>query len=206
MKTLLIPGFGTKIKYSSNSNFGFSAYDKELKAGHTIIFNWGINKEINRINLPKYLDLYRSEKKLASDSKTLKKLQKLIADTKPSTIICHSMGCYLFACYLQKYQHPEAIEEIIFLSSDCTSKDLEKVENTHPKIHNYFCPWDNALISSIIVNHQHLPNGLYSSKNHHIQNHFWPLWIPINLHDSNKKDKFLKKRITPKGVNENHNF
>ena len=207
MKSLLIHGYGTKINLTPSKKYsGFSAFQNEIDNNQACVFNWGIPtkfSKLDHINPFKHFQLYKSEKKLSKSSVVLTSLDKTISNTKPSTIICHSMGCYLFTQYLQNFQIPKSVTNIIFLSSDCNIKDIAQIKNPHPKIHNYFCPWDNALISSIIVNHQHLPIGLYPSKNNHIQNHFWPLWIPINLHDSNKKDIFFKKKITPGGVTRN---
>jgi hypothetical protein len=194
MKYLLIHGFGTKVNYDLGfykypPNEDFLAWKEEIKEGRAKIFSWGITQSKNWknvLNPLSYLELYKREKSLAKNKYMLLELNKVIKETNPEIIVCHSMGCYLLENYCGSYDLPKSLQKIVFSQGDIRKiSNLEKQLESNPalKLQNYYCSWDQALISSVAVNLSR-PAGLFGirikeSLKNQIQNIFWPLG---NLH------------------------
>ena len=209
MQYLLIHGFGTKINYDLGfyqyrPTEDFLAWEKDIEFGNAKIFSWGIRQDKNWkniANVAQYLDLYIREKSLAQNKYMLIELDKVIKETQPEIIVCHSMGAFLLENYCSSFELPEYAKKIVFSQADIRSiPNLEKqlVLNQSLKLHNYYCGWDPALISSLAVNLSR-PDGLYAIQikkelMSRIKNIFYPLGLSgTNLHiDAINSPKFKK--------------
>jgi hypothetical protein len=194
MKYLLIHGFGTKVNYDLGfykypPTEDFLAWKEDIGLGNAKIFSWGIRQEKNWRNvlspLP-YLELYKREKSLVKNKYLLLELHKAIEETNPEIIVCHSMGCFLLENYCGLHNLPKSVQKIVFSQGDIVRiPNLEKQLGQNPKLklENYYCGWDQALLTSVSVN-LYKPAGLFGIRinkelGNQIQNIFWPLG---NLH------------------------
>ena len=99
----------------------------------------------------------------------------------------------------------ENLEFIYLLQSDCVAKKLDLTEFINIKIsktkkvqiYNYFCPFDTALIFSVMTNLR-IPDGLFGSQNLDLQNRFVFLNDISNLHATMPKSTKFANKITKK--------
>jgi hypothetical protein len=210
MKYLLIHGFGTKVNYDLGfwkypPTEDFLAWEDEIKAGNAKIFSWGISQQKNWKNFGNplsYLELYKREKSLAKNKYMLLELDKVIKETNPEIIVCHSMGAFLLENYCKDYELNQNLNKIVFSQADILripniQNQLWKRDNL--KLDNYYCSWDTALISSMVIN-KFRPAGLVGVRldneaENKIKNIFWSL---RNLHknchiDAINNPKFKSK-------------
>ncbi len=209
MKYLLIHGFGTKVNYDLGfwkypPTEDFDAWSKEIEFGNAKIFSWGIRQEKswkNILNPMPYLDLYRREQSLAMNKYMIEELHKTMTETQPEIIVCHSMGSFLLENYCGLFDLPSSLQKIVFSQADIRKiPNIEKQLKNNPnlKLQNYYCGWDNALLSSFLINLSR-PAGLYGLRitkgfEKQIQNIFYSLGnLHKNCHiDAINSPKFKK--------------
>ena len=129
-------------------------------------------------------------------------LREFINHADATTIICHSLGCRLMIGAMNAHGIPESITKIIFLQGDVSlSKSItnsavrDRIINGTLIIKNYFCPWDQSLLSSAII-HRTNRIGLTGWNEIGVKNVFYPLLKPMNLHTSPLRDRgFLRKHV-----------
>jgi hypothetical protein len=211
MKYLLIHGFGTKVNYDLGvwkypPTEDFLAWKDDIKSGNAKIFSWGILQSKswkNIFNPIPYWELYKSEKSLANNKYMLLELDRVIKETNPKVIVCHSMGCYLLESYCGSFDLSKSVGKIVFSQGDvrCIPNiEQQLTKNTELKLENYFCGWDQALISSVIVNMTR-PSGLFGLDikqkfRNQIQNIFWSLGnLHKNCHVDGINNPKFKKQI-----------
>ncbi len=194
-KSLLIHGYGIGRtaplffkRFAEDGGFSiFSAHIKDRKAE---VFFWDIEKKysfLQSINPFENFNLYKSEKQKASSPELLSTLHQTFNKNMPDTVICHSLGCYLFLQYINKYSLPNTVKKIIFIQGDISSKSvinnhaLQMLIKKRPVIViNTYCPWDYNLWGSAILN-QYLPIGLGRVLLQGINNKLLPVGI-LNAH------------------------
>jgi hypothetical protein len=192
--TLLIHGYGVRATYplirpQADKNLGFGAFEELIATGKAQLFVWG--KETNyslldTINPFKYLQLYKEEKIIASAKSLLQSLHNYIQTHNISTIVTHSMGGYLLQQYLGMFDLPSSVTTIIIVQADIARNAQFNIpQNVQGS--NLFCPWDQALWESVVVN-RYIPAGLFGANSKNIKNIFFPLYKDINLHESSIKD------------------
>jgi hypothetical protein len=197
-KTILIHGYGVLASYpiirpQSSSHLGFRVFENQIKQGSSLLYRWGMERKytfFDMLNPFEYLRLYWEEKRLAQDPETFKNLALLLETHQPETIVCHSMGCFLFQQFSLSNSLPSTVKHILLVQADM-SRGVEipkKWENI--AIKNIWCFWDQALWESVFVN-QYLPAGLFGLKSKAIQNRFMPLYRTLNLHESPLNDPKL---------------
>ena len=209
MQYLLIHGFGTKVNYDLAfyqypPTEDFLAWESDIEFGNAKIFSWGIRQDKNWKNIAnaaQYLELYRREKSLAQNKYMMLELDKAIKETQPEIIVCHSMGAFLLENYCETYELSGCVKKIVFSQADIRSiPNLEKQLELNPnlKLYNYYCGWDPALNTSLVLNLSR-PAGLYGIKikkeyENQIKNIFFPLgFSSTNLHiDAINSPKFKK--------------
>jgi len=206
MKYFLIHGYGKSLDIREKiipKNLGFYIFDNELNNKDAYVFNWSIGNHrsfISKINIISQLKLYYKEKSKIEKSIYQKKLFEKINELKPEIMICHSMGCKFFLDTIKKYGLNKSIKQVIFVLADIPQNtDLTILSKGDLKFKNIYCWWDNALLSSMLLN-RYKPIGLFGIPYHRKFNIFWRLNYGINLHqdiwrDNNFKIK-LKKIIT----------
>ena len=205
MKTLLIPGYATQLRASVfrsplPQHEGFVAFQSAIDSGEAEVFHWGINQNLTllqSLNPFSYLTLYRDEEALAHTEKTQRNLHNLITTSEPKHIICHTMGCRLLLNTINVLGLPPSVQSIIFLQADIDSDAAYNVQRpTHDvPLSNYYCPWDPSLIVSSIL-HRTIRIGMRAWNHAGVQNHFYPLLKPINLHTSPLRDTvFVQKNV-----------
>lgn len=197
MKTLLIPGYATQLRASIfraplPRHEGFFAFQSAVDAGDTDVFHWGISRcfsFLQSLNPFSYLKLYRDEETLAHSLETQQRLFDMIAASGTERIICHSMGCRLLLNTINSLGLPSSVRSIVFLQADIDAHatvDLPK----NVSIKNYHCFWDQSLFASSVV-HQNIRIGMCGWKHINVENHFYALLKPMNLHTSPMRDEKL---------------
>jgi hypothetical protein len=197
-KSLLIHGYGVLATYpiirpQSSPHLGFRVFQNQLNQGSSLLFRWGKKRKYSfpeMLNPLEYLRLYREEKRLAKDPNTFKNLASLLETHQPETIVCHSMGCFLFQQFSLSYSLPLSVKQIILVQADMNrNEETPKNWNTIT-VKNVWCFWDQALWESVFVN-RYLPAGLFGLKSKTVQNIFFPLYRTLNLHESPLNDPKL---------------
>lgn len=204
-KTILIHGYAAGLKASMfrkpfGEHSGFIALDAEVESGSVKSFRWSKQVSLSLLqsaNPLKYFQLYRDEEVLAESSATQSTLREFIDRTNASTIICHSLGCRLMIGAMNMHGIPESITKIVFLQGDVpTSASItnatirDRISSGSLVIENYFCPWDQSLLTSAIL-HRANRIGLMGWNEIGVKNLFYPLLKPMNLHTSPLRDRKL---------------
>lgn len=199
MKPLLIHGYATKLRASIfraplPDHAGFIAFQSAIKTGDADVFHWGIHRDlsfIESLNPFSYLKLYRDEEVLAHSPETQEKLFRYMEASQPEHIICHSMGCRLLLLTMNRFIVPSSVRSITFLQADIDSRPPSyALRPTNYVLHHYFCPWDPSLLASSIL-HGSVRLGMRAWKTNSVENHFYPLLKPVNLHTSQLRDNIL---------------
>jgi hypothetical protein len=201
MKTLLLHGYATKLRASVfrkplGEHEGFVGLQDEIARDEIAVFRWGIDRSLSfaqSLNPFSYLTLYRDEEYLAESRELQQKLFETIASSGTEQVICHSMGCRLLLNTINTIGLPVSVKSIIFLQADVNA-DTEFPKSIPRSLVNYHCFWDVSLITSSIL-HRNFRIGMQSWKYPGVNNHFFPLLRPINLHMSQLRDKKFLQSI-----------
>lgn len=155
---------------------------------HVHIFPWAISKTLSfwqTLNPLSYVHLYKAEFKKSQSKETLQALHGEIKRTRPSIIVAHSMGCALWLAYIKLYPISKTVKRIIFIQADIPTvldnSIEEHLERAHISIENFHCPWDQALLTSIVANRS-CRAGLTGIKSKVVTNRLYPLLKLWNLH------------------------
>jgi hypothetical protein len=208
MDYLLLHGYGVGAKYANfhdaeGLNGGFGAFDKLILEDKAKVFRWDIPRSFTFwefINPFKSLDLYHKEIDKSQNIDTHKPLQKELFDLLPHTIVCHSMGTLLLINYLEHFDLPSSVTKIVFIQGSIANStrlpvNLQHlVESKKITLLNLFCPWDQALLTVLLLNRT-VTIGLTGYKNPLVKNIFFPLYKRLNLHTSSINDPNLINRI-----------
>lgn len=198
MKYFLIHGYGKALDLFDSrisANGGFYIFDEEITRKEAYPYIWAIavdRKRLSHLNPFAQLQLYYEERKKASAKEELKKLYDSLEKNQPKIIIAHSTGARLIMNYLDQYSFPRSVQRLIFVQADISEFEWQKAA-LPPKIrlHNFWCWWDQALVSSMILN-RYLPMGLYSQKPY---SQFYPLRMLPNPHQDIWRDEKFKEII-----------
>lgn len=168
-----------------------TGFRREVQSGEAKAFRWDIQEEASflRSMNPLYtLDIYRRELTIAKSTETYKRLAEFLANEQPEVIVCHSMGCFLFAEYLKREELPKSVKHIIYNQADLPwsgpgfSKEIvERVRAGELVITNTFCFWDSTLWSALFTGGS-LRAGLFGMRSPWIRNRFFALLRPFNIH------------------------
>lgn len=198
MKYFLIHGYGKSLDIREKKipkNLGFYIFDYEIYNKEAYVFNWAINNHrsfFSKINIISQVKLYYQEKARIKKTIWQKKLFDEINELKPEIIICHSMGSKFFLDTITNYGLNKSIKKIIFVLADIPQNtNFTILLNNNIKFVNIYCFWDNALLSSMLIN-QYMPIGLFGIKNSKETNLFWNLNYGINLHQDIWRDPTFK--------------
>lgn len=209
-KAILVHGYAAGLEASVfrkpfGEHSGFVALNDEVQSGIAKSFRWSKNISLTIeqcVNPLQYFQLYRDEELLAESTKTHEALSHFIANEKPETIICHSLGCRLMIGAMNAHGIPKSISKIVFLQGDVSTSATitnravrDRTINGTLVIENYFCPWDQSLLSSAMLHRQNRI-GLMGWNELGVENVFYPLLKPMNLHTSPLRDReFLHKLL-----------
>jgi hypothetical protein len=203
-KIFLIHGYGTGItnsvfgrEFSFGQDRGFGAFNSAVEAGQAYAIDWSIKQTIGlfgSINPLSQLSLYFRERNLARRKETHLKLKNELYVQNPETIICHSMGTFLLLNMLSHHDLPASVKHLVFVQADIGFlRSLPTNVSPEIRVTNYFCPWDQALWSSTLLNLNPRAGLFGLTKKGRIINKFWPLYRKLNLHTSSINDpKFAK--------------
>ncbi|MCC6563649.1 hypothetical protein IT087_02045 [Candidatus Uhrbacteria bacterium] len=195
-RIVLIHGFATGIGFSIfrpayGADAGFSAFKSDIVSGVAKAFRWDIKGQASFFQSlnPFYTwDIYRRERKIAEDPETYRKLAEFLSHEQPETIICHSMGCFLFLEYLKHQSLPASVRNVVFNQADLPSSGVslpseieERIRSRRLTITNTYCVWDVTLWCAVLIGSS-LRAGLVGLRNPFVRNAFFPLVRPINLH------------------------
>ncbi len=200
-KTLLIHGYAAnvtawKFRKPLGKHAGFVAFNEFIVGINIDVFRWGIDRELSllqSLNPFEYLKLYRDEETLSDSIELAQKLFTTIESGSINKIIAHSVGCRLVLSMITSIGLPQCVTSITFLQADIAITAETGIKNNFP-ITNYFCPWDQSLIASSIM-HLQFRAGLIGLQYSSVNNIFYPLLKPINLHTSPLRDKKLAKKL-----------
>ncbi len=202
-KAILIHGYAVGLEASVfrkpfGEHAGFIALDAEVQSGTAKSFRWCKNTSLTIgacVNPLQYFQLYRDEELLTESSITQFALREFIDHADATTIICHSLGCRLMIGAMNAHGIPESITKIIFLQGDVQSSATitnpairDRITDGTLVIENYFCPWDQSLLSSAML-HRTNRIGLMGWNEIGVTNVFYPLLKPMNLHTSLLRDR-----------------
>lgn len=204
-KVVLIHGFASSVnipalkrKRTAGSEFSV-ATTLPIEAK---IFPWAIPKEYHITHLldPRtFHRLYQEEQRKTETPETLATLSSFLTKEEPEIVLCHSMGCALLLQLLNStHPLPRSIKRIIFFQADIpttlTQKHVHALKEAGIQIENYFCPWDQALLTSMVL-HKKLRAGLTGLRGKEVHNTFFPLWRLPNFHVSLLKEKALLRKL-----------
>jgi pimeloyl-ACP methyl ester carboxylesterase len=198
MKYFLIHGYGKSLDLFDSkipANGGFDIFDEEIAHKEAYPYIWAITvdrKRLSHLNPFAQLQLYYAERKKASSDKELKKLYASLEKNQPKIIIAHSTGARLIMNYLKQHSLPRSVESLVFVQADISEREWQKVAlPLRIRFHSFWCWWDQALISSMILN-RYLPMGLYSQKPY---SRFYPLRMLPNPHQDIWRDEKFKQLL-----------
>ena len=208
---VIIHGYATglgipMIRKPFGTHAGFVALNDQVASGEILPFRWSIDRSLSlwqSLNPMQYASLYRDEERLTEDQKTQSDLANFLHQSSAKTIIAHSLGCRLLLGTINNFELPKHIERIVFLQADIYDRAtigrddiLARLEERSLIIENYHCFWDPSLFTSSMI-HRNLRAGLTGWEQPGVQNIFFPLLKPINLHTSHLRDtKFCKSLLT----------
>ncbi len=202
-RIVLIHGFATGITYSvfrraHGADAGFSAFRGDVETGDAKAFRWDVQDEASffqSLNPFYSWNIYRRERVIAKHPETLKRLHTFLSAEQPEIILCHSMGSFLFSEYLKTEVLPVSVKRIVFNQADLPTNGIDvsadvltRVGSDKFSIINSHCFWDPTLWLAVALSGS-LKAGLLGMSSTLIQNTFWPLWRPINLHTSAIRSK-----------------
>jgi pimeloyl-ACP methyl ester carboxylesterase len=197
MKYFLIHGYGKALdlfEHSIPSNGGFYIFDEEITREEAYVHHWAEQIERRRLtalNPFTQLKLYYQERVKTESPAEIKRLHDTLQEKQPIIIITHSSGARLLMNYLKSYSLPESVQKVILVQADISQKEwLACPLPTQVEWRNFWCWWDQALITSMIVN-QYIPMGLYTRD--HTYSQFYPLRMLPNPHQDIWRDKKFKQ-------------
>jgi hypothetical protein len=203
-KILLINGYATKLyckqlDYDRGLQVNFAA---ELQSGLAESFLWGIETECSLMEFfnPFFqLSLFNRELLLAQNKKQLNTLYEVLNQGHFETLVCHSLGARLVFEYLKHFELPGSVKNIVFVQGCLPKVMVEKNEQflkktEHINITNYYCWWDNALLSYNLIGGG-LTVGQAGINSNLAVNKFFPLYKKINLHTSSIYDERFRGEI-----------
>ena len=180
------PGLGPTV--------GFRAFREDVADGSARVFPWGSYRNVKLHELVNPLFLYRhylTERAMAFDRATQKRLHDFFVELQPDIIVCHSMGSVLLHEYLAHFSLPNSVRAIVFVQSELpTTTHLA----TKVPVYNIFCLWDLSLLASALV-HWHWRVGLGAWKHPGVTNIFFPLFRVPNLHMSSMRSPKLRELV-----------
>ncbi|MCR4263118.1 MAG: alpha/beta hydrolase [Candidatus Roizmanbacteria bacterium] len=204
-KIFLIHGYGigrtAPILYTAlHEDAGFSIFNDLIRKKSADVFYWDIEKKFSifqLINPLVSLMLYKDERNTASSTQLLERLHQALKESTPETIVCHSMGCFLFLNYLSKHPLPETVRKLLFVQGDVSLELLHKhppfkklLRNKSVTLINIYCPWDFTLWWSHIIN-RYSPIGLHKIPEPAVKN----VLIPVSLFDTHTYTIRQNKKI-----------
>jgi hypothetical protein len=209
-QVLLIHGSTVGVKYSvfrddCMLDGKFSAYRDLLDTHQVMLFRWHhLQTKLTFwecLNPKTVAGVYLKEREYIQSTQAIEELHNILIKEKPQKIIAHSLGCEYLLRTINEYGLENSTTHIITLMSDAP----EDFELTKPevitrfkenKLHwfNYYCQWDQALISSWAVN-KVKPAGLVGVQSEYATNIFYPLKGKFNLHTTIIEDPVLREKL-----------
>lgn len=195
---VLIHGFATGIRFSIfrpalGADAGFKAFRQDIADGTAKTFRWDISDEATFLETidPRFsLTVYKKEYSRVQNRSWQEKLFSFLEEERPSTIVCHSLGCLFLLETMNYFGLPTSVHTIIFnqsaspLSATLTNDDvIARITSCALQCINTYYPWDPTLWASAILQGV-IRDGLFPSRKRWLTNIFVPLLRPINLHAS----------------------
>lgn len=188
-KIVLVHGYGAGLSPSKDSfslDLGFKGFQAGLISREVAMFTWYQQEShslLSFLNPQFHYQTYRKEKIAAQSSEVLHKFKSFIEKEKPETIVCHSLGAYLFLNYMRKFAEISSIKKVVFVQADIPDDTKMPVNPNSIKFVNAFCFWDPALLVSKILHH-YTPAGLTGWRESTVTNKLIPLFGHWHLHIS----------------------
>lgn len=200
---LLIHGFAigldTWFHPKKNHLAGFEVFADEVVSGKAKIFRWTAEQKTPFFvswNPFFYRTYYLNEREKAQDIATLRDLHRVIHEAQPETVICHSMGSYLFLQYVKRFNLPVCVKKVVFIQADCSKTDLLLADISTEiapfiNVYRFFDP--SLWVSSLY--HRALRIGLYKLSLPNMKSIYLPSMSWLNPHTASLYDKKLKRLI-----------
>jgi hypothetical protein len=200
-------GYGSKVVDPLLEQYvflGFEAFQYLIDQKRALLFDWSFPRELSlkEVSNPVFqYRIYREDLNRAYADSTQRALTNLLEKERPRVVVCHSMGAQVFMEQVKRAILPQTVEHVVFVQADLPrhfrpedSDFSRRVEEKQIWWYNYYCPWDNALLASTLLNRS-LPKGLVGSNYPYIANVFFPLRRGPNFHTSSIRDARLAQEI-----------
>lgn len=197
---LLIHGFAigldTWFHPQKNHLAGFEVFADDIESGNARVFRWTAEQKPSffaSLNPLFYREYYRQERQKAQDIVTLRDLHRVIDESQPRVIVCHSMGCYLLLQYVLRFNLAPSVKKVVFIQADCSVKEMKQsnIASEAAKLINVYRFFDPSLWISTMY-HRTLRMGLYAPKLPNLSCIYHPSYVQLNPHTSALSDKKLK--------------
>lgn len=197
----LIHGYGTglsvgRIRRRESDDAGFTVWQQALQNKQAAAFRWEEQQHFSlaqALNINRQVQFYKREQVKANQIEILKNLEEFLLLEQPRIIFAHSLGVRLLYNFLQQFNFPDSVQQLIFSQADIPANSTVPNRSGYV-ITNYHCFWDVTLHTSAAVN-GYRPAGLFGFTDPHVKNKFYPLYRTWNLHRSALHDINLRDRL-----------
>lgn len=194
------------FRQSQVDNGGLYGLLEEIKSEKIGYYCWAVDRKTytfwQSCNPFCYLNTYLLENKYILSNQAQEDLNQTLSTQNPEIILTHSAGNRLLFETLNRFGVNSKLKKIITLASDLpadykiTNQEFISKLSSNVVWENYYCFYDQALLSSSILNLTPRA-GLFGSRSFFAKNIFYPLKLSTNFHTSILHDtKFLKKILT----------
>jgi pimeloyl-ACP methyl ester carboxylesterase len=183
----------------------FRAFIDLIENSTAVLYNWAqINQDLNFWqvhHIPSLISYYEQERAYTNSAVAHDRLDQFLAAHQPKTIACHSLGCHLLLKYLNKYPLPDRVDSIHLAQGDfdrdfaiTNPNVLNRIEQGHLKIYNYYYPWDQMLLISIGANRR-IAAGIAGTTQDYFIDRFFPQITSPNLHHAQLCSTAFKQAV-----------
>jgi hypothetical protein len=172
----------------------FYAFADLVKNGTAALHLWSqVNCDLDFWqvhNIPQMFDYYYQERTYCDSKIAHDRLAQFLSEHQPKAIACHSLGCHLILQYLNKHHLPDRTTAIYLAQGDfdrdfaiTNPAILNRIEQGNLKIYNYYQPWDQMLLISLLANRR-VAAGTAGTKESYFSDRFFPQITSPNPHHS----------------------
>jgi hypothetical protein len=135
-----------------------------------------------------FAEIFRAERNYINTREAVYALHTFLEKEQPEIIVSHSLGCHYLLNCINEYSLPQSCKSIVTLLPEfhhgkhiSDIQTIEKLKHNELDWHNYYCPWDPTLLSSIYVSGL-TAGGTFRWSQPFIHNHFYIQYPWGNLH------------------------
>lgn len=169
-----------------------------------MVFDWSEELQVplkKTVSIRHYLRHYYHERQKSTRDDVHAQLHSYLERKRPKVILCHSLGCELLLQYLQRYQQPSSVKQVVFLHADVSVSSIVEHRKLHDLLQkkqitltNYYCPWDYVLVISSIL-HRKIRGGLRRIDAPYIENRLYATRSIIRPHTACLSNRKLLEQL-----------